>query len=88
LFTEKFVWGEKKGSEFVKVLDNIYERIVYWRKNLFLLPSGSSGKQFIRETTRLVNSWIDETPLKDFSFKAIMVMPALLLQKPLRTSKK
>jgi len=37
---------------------------------------------------RLVNSWIDETPLKDFSFKAIMVMPALLLQKPSRTSKK
>jgi len=30
---------------------------------------------------------LDKTPLKDIAFKAIMVMPALLLQKPSRTSK-
>ena len=42
---------------------------------------------FIHETTRLINSWIDDSALKPVAFKAIMVMPALLLQKPSRTSK-
>ena len=58
---EQFFWGEKKGSDFTNSLNEVYERIVFWRKNLFLLPSGSSGKRFIRETTRLINSWIDAT---------------------------
>ena len=35
----------------------------------------------------MVNEWIRETPLKDIAFKAIMVMPGLLLQKPSRKSK-
>ena len=85
--SEQFFWGEKKGSDFTNPLNEVYERIVFWRKNLFLLPSGSSGKRFIRETTRLINSWIDATPVKEIAFKAIMMMPALLLQKPSRTSK-
>ena len=85
--SESFLWGETKGSNFVKDLDTMYEKIVYWRQNLFLLPSGRPGKKFIKEITRLVNSWIDNTALKQFSLKAIMVMPALLLQKPSHNSK-
>ena len=61
---EQFFWGEKKGSDFTNSLNEVYERIVFWRKNLFLLPSGSSGKRFIRETTQLIHSWIDATPIK------------------------
>ena len=37
--------------------------------------------------SRLMNEWIRESPLKDIAFKAIMVMPGLLLQKPSRKSK-
>ena len=79
---EQFFWGEKKRSDFTNSLNEVYERIVFWRKNLFLLASGSSRKRFIRESTRLIHSWIDATPMKEIAFKAIMVMPALLLQKP------
>ena len=50
---EQFFWGEKKGSDFTNSLKEVYERLIFWRKNLFLLPSGSSGKRFILETTRL-----------------------------------
>ena len=84
---EKFWWGEKRGSEVEKDLVDIYEKIVFWRRNLFMLPNGSSGKAFIRETTRLLNSWSENTPLKDCALRAIHVMPALLLQKPSKTSK-
>ena len=31
--------------------------------------------------------WLQESPLKDITFKAIMIMPNLLLQKPLKNSK-
>ena len=34
-----------------------------------------------------MNEWIHEPPLKDIAFKAIMVMPSLLLQKPSRKLK-
>ena len=42
---------------------------------------------YIDETTRLLNEWLHDSPLKDVAFKAIMVMPSLLLQKPSKNSK-
>ena len=65
----------------------MYEQIVYGKRNLFLLPSGKAGKQYIYETTKLMNEWLQESPLKDIAFKAIMIMPNLLLQKPSKNSK-
>ena len=52
-----------------------------------MLPNGTSGKNFIREITRLLRAWNDNTPLKEIAMKAIHVMPALLLQKTSKTSK-
>ena len=72
---------------FYRNLSLAYEKIVYWKKNLFLLPSGLAGKSFIDKISWLMNKWMHESPLKDIGFKAIMVMPSLLLQKPSRKSK-
>ena len=60
---------------------------MFWRKNLFLLPSGKAGRKFIGEVSRLMTEWVHDSPLKDIAFKAIMVMPSLLLQKPSQKSK-
>ena len=79
--------GENEEAQFVKMLNAVYDVVVFWRKNIFLLPSGKSRKQYIEETTRLINSWIHNSPLQDVAFKAIMVMPNLLLHKPARNSK-
>ena len=84
---EKFYWNERKGSDFLRDLDTAYEQIVYWRQNLFLLPTGKADKKFIREITRLINCWIGNTALKPIALKSIIVMYALMLQKPSRTSK-
>ena len=59
----------------------------FWHKNLFLLPSGSCGKGYIEETTKLLNEWIHGSPLNVISFKAVMLIPNLLLQKPSKNSK-
>ena len=53
---------------------------------MFYLPSGPTGKTFIRELTRLIESWTNNTEICDIALKALMVMPALLLQKPTRKS--
>ena len=52
-----------------------------------MVPTGTSGKKFINETTRLFDQWTNDTPLKSIALKAIHIMPALLLQKSSRNSK-
>jgi len=84
---EAFYWGETQGSIAIDEINECYEKIVFWRRNLFLLPKGSSGKDYLREVTRLCNAWSENTPLRECSWKAIHIMPALLLQKPSKTSK-
>ena len=46
-------------------------------------PSGASGKQFITETTRMIDLWTNKAPVfLDIAMKILMIMPSLLLQKP------
>ena len=45
----------------------------------FLLPTEAAGQSFIRETARLLTFWLKETWLGRLSFKALIIMPPLLL---------
>ena len=83
----KFYWKEVPRSIFERHIQQVYDKIVYWRKNIFMVPSGGSGKKFIKEITRLINLWTGDSPLENIALKAIHVMPALLLQKPNKNSK-
>ena len=69
---ESFYWVETKGSDSQKLVDNIYGCIVFWRRNLFNLPSGGAGKDYIRDLTRLTNSWTERSPLHAVAMKAIL----------------
>ena len=44
---------------------------------MFILPNGAARKNFIREMTRLLNCWLENTPLKDIAMKAFHIMPAI-----------
>ena len=35
---ETFYWASVKGSYINAIIDKVYDKIVFWRKNLFLLP--------------------------------------------------
>ena len=83
----RYKWGRYDSYKFEGNLSLVYEKIVYWENNLLMLPSGRAGKQFIEETTKLMNEWLYGSPLKDTAFKAILIMPRLLLQKPSQKSK-
>ena len=76
---EKFYWNTVPGSVYQKDLEEAYEQIVYWRKNVFMVPTGAPCKKFINEITRLFDQWTNDTPLKSIALKAIHVMSALLL---------
>ena len=82
-----FKWGNEGSVNITKYICDAYEKIVFWRKNIFMLPTGSIGKKYVVETTKLLNAWTSNSLMKDIAFKAIHIMPSLLLQKPSKTSK-
>ena len=77
---------EQNLREVSKKIQDVYELIVFWKKNVFMLPTGTAAKKYITETTKLMNGWTNNLLLKDIAFKAIHIMPSLL-QNPSKTSK-
>ena len=49
--------------------------------------SGKIGKAFVAEVSRLIRAYAEESTLEPVTLKCVMSMPALLLQKPHRSSK-
>ena len=82
-----FMWGNRDGVSFTDAVDKAYNEAVHWKRNLFMVPSGKAGKQFVKELARLFQAFADQTPLERIALKAAMLMPMLLLQKPHATSK-
>ena len=82
-----FKWGDYDSQVYEQNLDIVYDKVVFWRQNLFKFPSGAAGKAYVKETTRLVAAWNSNSNLMDIAWKCIMIMPALLLQKPAANSK-
>ena len=82
-----FIWGEVGGMVFRSVLNRIYDETVHWSRNLFKIPSGKAGTAFVREVSRMFRAFADSSALESVAMKVVMVMPALLLQKPHPRSK-
>ena len=70
-----------------KVPQETYEKIVFWKKSLFMMPTGAFAKSYVTELTKLINRWVNDSKLKNNVFKVIHVMSSLLLLKPSKTSK-
>ena len=85
--TSTYKWGEYTNKQFEGNASSIYEKIVCWKKNIFLLPTGKGGRCFRDKTARSIDAWVRGLPLKNIALKAAMVMPSLLLQKPSKDSK-
>jgi len=41
------IWGNHSRDDLFQIVNSCYEEIVFFRKNLFLLPSGKAGKDYI-----------------------------------------
>ena len=84
---QQHIWGDLTVDEIFQIILASYEESSRWKRNLFLLPSGSAGKLFIDECTKLVNAWNNNSPLKAIAIKALMLFPSMMLQKPSKNSK-
>ena len=82
-----FTWGTLDGNTLSQLMTDIYDEVVHWKRNIFLIPSGAAGKDFVSEIARLLQAYADESSLKCIALKACMVMQVILLQKPSPRSK-
>ena len=85
--TPNFCWRDVDGETFTRSINRCYEMIVHWRGNLFKVPSGRTGKAFVQELVRMFRAYADASSLESVAIKVMMVMLALLLQKPYPRSK-
>ena len=82
-----FVWGDHDAFDIMSKLTVMYEEIVHWRKNCFVVPYGQQGKLFVSELARLFKAYGEGSALESVALKAALAAPALLLQKPHAKSK-
>ena len=78
----QLLWGEQNGEEAAKLKAEVYEKFLFWKRNLFMLPTGAVEKSWTTEVTKLVNGCVNPSPIKKLAFNTICVMLSLLLQKP------
>ena len=59
-----------------------YERVVQWRRNLFIVPLGKTGERLVAELARLVESFVAGGRGRPCAWTAVVVACHILLQKP------
>ena len=82
-----FTWGPHDGQSFIETVTAAYDEVVHWRPNLFLVPFGNAGKQFVLELARLYRAFAEGSALESIALKATTVLTILALQRPFRNSK-
>ena len=80
--TPNFKWGTRDAGDFILDVNLAYETTTKWRKNVFKLPSGQSGKQFTKALTRLYDAYGSRSAIESVAFKAAAILAPLLLQQP------
>jgi hypothetical protein len=82
-------WGKcfNNAEGIETAINQAYKEIVGWSKNLFLLPRGKAGKDFIVELTRLINIFVNKAPHERLSLCLVHVFMPIMLQKPSAKSK-
>ena len=88
----KITWGTRSdGTRSVviptSIITDAYNEIVTWRNNVFLVPYGKTGKEFIDQVTSHINDWNSNSDQQHISLKAAFVLLAVALQKPSPKSK-
>ena len=84
---EELAWGGIPYRTFVAKTTEIYNEIVHYRRNLFKVPSGKAGKEYIMELTYWLHQFNASTKLNGIALKVFIILPSLLLQKPSARSK-
>ena len=82
-----FTWGSFSGSELFNAITRIYDEVIHWRHNLFVVSSGNACSSHVSELARLLQAFADGSSIESVCMKAVTILQVLALQKPSRTSK-
>ena len=58
----------------------MFNEVVHWRKRLFKLPTGSSGKEFVRLISTQIRKYVDSSGDDESALYNMSILPVLLLQ--------
>ena len=79
-------WGIKSDGSLIvlptTIISDAYNEILTWRKNVFLVPYGKIGREFIDQVTLHINDWNSSSDNQHISLKAPFVLLAVALEKP------
>ena len=81
------MWGNISHQRFCEEINNIYNEVVHFQRNICNLLSGGAGKHFIEELIFWLKQFNSNSDPNSVALKAFMVLPSVILQKPLATSK-
>jgi hypothetical protein len=82
------VWGDYCGIDKIyKKVSCVLDEISSWTKNLFFLPWGKVGKDFIKEVSRLLDLFSLKTAWEPVALGLSMIFVPLMLQRPSSRSK-
>jgi hypothetical protein len=68
------------SNDYEAIIESSYNQVVHWSPNLFSLPVGNAASLFVRKLADLLSSY--SVKESNFTLKAAMLFPALLLQRP------
>ena len=63
-------WGKRSDASKIvlssSTITNAYNEIVRWKKNVFLVPYGKIGREFIDQVTSHINDWNNSSDNRPF----------------------
>ena len=84
----RVVWGNMNSIDAIKVAMKVaHTRITTWEKNIFEVPRGKCGQDFIAEVDRLIQHFNTGSRLETVALNLVVVFFPLMLQKPSKRSK-
>ena len=84
---ERVKWHSLQGKVLFDTINDTYKEVIRWRRNLFKVPTGKAGQEFVAELTNCLKHFSTGTSLQPIALKMAMIIFPLLLQKPSRKSK-
>ena len=88
IMSNNIKWGQYEGEVRIReVIQSTYETIIGWKKNLFSLPRGKCGTDFIKKLTELINLFVHKTKWQRVAISLVHIFVPIMLQKPSSKSK-
>ena len=72
-----FTWGRLSRDCAIQVVESAYSGVVHWRRNIFYVPSGSAGKQFVQELSKLYQAYANASAMECIALKAATILAFL-----------